>query len=206
MRLDLPDAEVDWLPEFFDASEAAKLQLELTANARWEQHCFRIFGRSVRAPRLSAWYGDPGATYAYSGLTLSPQPWLPELAALRSRLEAALGARFNSVLMNLYRDGNDGMGWHSDDEAELGRWPTIASLSFGETRRFLMRHRNRRDLATVEIQPSNGSLLVMSGATQHFWKHRVPKSARALGPRLNLTFRNVHAGANPPPTTRQETM
>jgi alkylated DNA repair dioxygenase AlkB len=116
---------------------------------------------------------------------------LPALAEIRCRLEDAIGCRFNSVLLNLYRDGRDGMGWHSDDEPELGREPTIASLSFGATRRFLLRHRERRDLPTLELRPANGSLILMSGVTQRYWKHQVPKTARPTGPRLNLTFRSI---------------
>lgn len=200
MRLDIPDADVEFTPGFFDPAEASELHRDLTAHAKWEQQTFRMFGRDVRAPRLSAWYGDPGARYTYSGVALDPLPWLPELTTIRCRLEAAVGHGFNSVLLNLYRDGADGMGWHSDDEPELGPRPTIASLSFGATRRFLLRHRDRRDLATVEIAPAHGSLLVMSGTTQRFWKHRVPKSARPLAPRLNLTFRSVRSSEQPPRT------
>jgi alkylated DNA repair dioxygenase AlkB len=189
--IDAPDAEI-WLTHgFFTPAEADTFASDLIASADWEQQTLKLFGRRVAAPRLSAWYGDPGARYAYSGLTLEPKPWLPALREIRSRIRAATRVPFNSVLLNLYRDGCDSMGWHSDDERELGPAPTIASVSFGGVRRFLLRHRTRRDLATVELLPEHGSLLVMAGTTQRHWKHAVPKTARPAEPRLNLTFRVI---------------
>lgn len=145
----------------------------------------------MAAPRRCAWYGDPGARYAYSGLPLEPLPWTQALAGLRKALESHLGAPFNSVLANWYRDGHDRMGWHADDEASLGPEPLIASLSLGAPRRFALRHRTRRDLPTAAITLEHGSLLVMAGPTQRCWKHALPAMARVTDPRINLTFRYV---------------
>jgi alkylated DNA repair dioxygenase AlkB len=191
-RLDLPDAEV-WLCEgWLDRDEAARLFEALVAGTAWRQEPIRMFGRTVMQPRLLAWHGDPGATYTYSGVCHEPEPWTPALSSVRERLLPVAGD-FNSVLLNLYRDGRDRMGWHADDERELGPEPVIASVSLGETRRFLLRHRTRRELDTVAIALAAGDLLVMKGATQHRWKHAVPGTARPVGSRLNLTFRRIHA-------------
>jgi alkylated DNA repair dioxygenase AlkB len=190
-RIDAPDADIEITQHFFSACEADGFAETLTREADWTQQILKIFGREVAAPRLSAWYGDPGASYAYSGLRLEPKPWLPALGEIRGRVERATGCRFNSVLLNLYRDGRDGMGWHSDDERELGDTPTIASLSFGGVRRFLLRHRTRRDAGPLELHPGHGSLLLMAGSTQRYWKHSLPKTALPALPRLNLTYRNI---------------
>lgn len=176
-----------WLP----AAEAAALFAALRDGLAWKQESIRIFGREHLQPRLSAWYGDAGTTYTYSGLTLEPAPWTAELAALRARVEDSSRSRFNSVLANLYRDGQDAMGFHADAEPELGQDPVIASVSLGAARRFVLKP--GRDLAgeaPVELSLGGGSLLVMSGTTQHRWKHGVPRQAGA-GPRINLTFRRI---------------
>jgi alkylated DNA repair dioxygenase AlkB len=152
-----------------------------------------MFGRRVAFPRLTAWYGDPGAAYTYSGVRNEPLPWTPLLRELRDRAAAAAGARFNSVLLNRYRDGRDGMGWHADDERELGR--VIASLSVGAVRTFELRHRGDRERIALPL--ASGSLIVMAGDTQRHWTHRVPKDARAAGERINLTFRWVDAPTEP---------
>lgn len=150
-----------------------------------------MFGRTVPAPRLEAWYGDPGAAYTYSGLAHEPLPWTAELQDLRERVESATATTFNSVLANLYRSGADSNGWHADDEPELGEQPVIASLSLGATRRFLLRHRASGE--RVELMLEAGSLLVMRGATQQCWQHCVPKQRTVQAPRINLTFRRVAA-------------
>jgi alkylated DNA repair dioxygenase AlkB len=190
-RIDAPDADIEFTPHFYTESEADSLAVKLITSAELEQQTLKIFGRNIVAPRLSAWYGDPGATYAYSGLRLEPKPWFPALGDIRNRLERTTACRFNSVLLNLYRDGRDSIGWHSDDEPELGEEPSIASLSFGGTRRFLLRHRTRPELDTLELLPGHGSLILMAGTTQSAWKHAVPKTARPAAPRLNLTFRTI---------------
>ncbi len=187
----LIDGDVRLIANFLTRPQLDAYFAELLDLVEWTQHIIRIRGREVASPRLSAWYGDPGAHYSYSGISLSPRPWLPVLLELKTRVEAACNAPFNSVLLNLYRDGADSMGWHSDDEPELGERPLIASLSLGATRRFRLRHRLRKDLEPVVIDLENGSLLIMEGDTQRFWKHQVPKSKRVAEPRVNLTFRQI---------------
>ena len=190
VRLALPDAEVEYRGGFFGPDEALALFDALRAEVRWERHRVRIRGREVDCPRLSGWEGD--ATYAYSGITLRPAPWTPRVAAVRRRIEAATGETFNSVLANLYRDGSDRLGWHADDEPELGPAPVIASASFGAPRRFLLRPK-RGGGASVPIVLEPGSLLVMRGPTQRHWLHSVPPTRRPVGPRINLTFRRILA-------------
>ena len=199
LPLSLPQAELLFNPLFLPAAEAAALLTQLTGAVAWEQRSIRIFGQEIPQPRLTAWYGDAEARYTYSGLTWEPRPWLPALQALRQRLEATTGARFNSVLLNLYRDGRDSMGWHADNEPELGPAPAIASLSLGATRRFRLRPYRpgagaEQAHAPFGLDLPSGSLLLMRGPTQQHWQHALPKTARPIGPRLNLTFRWV-AGA-----------
>ena len=154
----------------------------------WSVHRLRLFGREVDSPRLSCWMGDEGASYSYSGTRFTPHPWLPALAAVRARLDREFDAGFNSVLANLYRDGRDAMGWHRDDEPELGDSPVIASLSLGATRRFLLKtgagERHAFELA-------QGDLLLMSGDSQRRYRHALPRTAKPVGPRINLTFRRI---------------
>ncbi len=178
-------------PHFLPAAQATALLAHLTAAVAWEQRRIVLFGKTHPQPRRTAWYGDPEARYAYSGLAWEPRPWLPALADLRQRLEAACEAHFNSVLLNLYRDGRDSMGWHADDEPELGPAPTIASLSLGATRRFRLRPRPGTAGTAFGLDLPAGSLLLMRPPTQAEWQHALPKTARPVGPRLNLTFRWV---------------
>ncbi len=187
----LIDGDARFIADFLTRPQSDAYFAELLDLVDWRQHIIRIRGRQVASPRLSAWYGDPDAHYSYSGLSLEPRPWLPVILELKTQVESACNAPFNSVLLNLYRDGSDSMGWHSDDEPELGERPVIASLSLGATRRFRLRHRRRKDLEPVAIDLDNGSLLIMEGDTQHFWKHQISKSKRVTEPRLNLTFRNI---------------
>jgi alkylated DNA repair dioxygenase AlkB len=159
----------------------------LQAQTDWRQEIARIMGRTVPIPRLTAWHGEAG--YVYSGIRLEPRPWTPILLELKAIAEGLAGQPFNSVLLNLYRDGRDSVSWHADDEPGLGPEPVIASLSLGAARRFLLRHRHTR--ARVAVVLGHGSCLVMSGAIQHHWQHQVPKTARPVGPRINLTFRRM---------------
>jgi len=188
--LDLFEGEALLWPAAVPPEEAAGLFAELRRTIDWQQESILMFGRRVLVPRLVAWHGDPGASYTYSGTPHQPLPWTPPLARIRDRAAELCGARFNAVLLNLYRDGGDGMGWHADDEAELGRDPVIASVSFGATRRFCLRHRKRRNLK-LDVPLPHGSLLCMSGPTQHHWLHALPKTRAAVGERINLTFRLV---------------
>lgn len=178
---------VYWEWALGERSAAAILQ-RLIDDVDWEQRSIVMFGKEVDQPRLNSWYGD--VTYTYSGITMTPRPWLPILDDLRDVCESLSGARFNSVLLNLYRDGRDSMGWHADDERELGPEPAIASLSLGAVRRFRMRHRDSREI--VEIDPANGSLIFMSGLSQACWMHEVPKTKKPVDARINLTFRWIH--------------
>lgn len=193
LSIPLPDAELLLDPEFLPLAEAQSLLAELTDSLAWRHDAIQLFGRSVLQPRLTAWHGDPGASYQYSGLHLEPQPWTPALLGLRQRVEAAAGAPFNSVLLNLYRTGQDSMGWHADDEPELGPAPVIASLTLGATRTFRLKPRDplRTPHAPLSLPLTSGSLLLMRGSTQQQWLHALPKTARPVGPRLNLTFRHV---------------
>ena len=189
--LDLPGADIRFDPEWLSQPEADALFDVLHEGLAWETHRVRLFGREIDSPRRSVWIGDAEAVYRYSGTRFVPRPWTPELRALASRLEAVSGATFNSVLANLYRDGRDGMGWHSDDEPELGPQPVIASLSLGAPRRFVFRARTGD--ARLALTLPHGSLLLMAGETQRVYRHALPKTARPVGPRINLTFRRVQA-------------
>lgn len=192
-RLPLPGADVRLWPHWLDAGEADALMADLCAAVPWSRHRLRLFGREVQAPRLSCWIGDPGTAYVYSGTRFEPHPWTPSLQRLRTRLEAFCGQPFNSVLANLYRDGDDAMGAHSDDEPELGPRPCIASLSLGQPRRFRFRPRTGGG-AGLAIELPHGSLLVMAGDTQRLYRHELPRTRRAPAARLNLTFRRIVAG------------
>ncbi|HEX8507753.1 MAG TPA: alpha-ketoglutarate-dependent dioxygenase AlkB [Hymenobacter sp.] len=187
----LPGADLRFDPAFLAPTEADVLLTQFTAEVAWEQRAIRLFGQEVPQPRLTAWYGDPAARYTYSGLAWEPRPWTPALHHLRQRVETHSGARFNSVLLNLYRDGRDSMGWHADDEPELGVAPAIASVSLGAARRFRLRARPGLAHPPLALDLPNGSLLLMAGLTQLHWQHALPKTARPVGPRLNLTFRWV---------------
>lgn len=202
MKLDLPqspESEIWFDATCLDAAAADRYLAQLQQGIVWQQRSIRLFGKTLPQPRLVAWYGDPGASYSYSGLTWEPLAWTADLSRLKRQVEAAAGAMlerpllFNSVLLNLYRDGQDSMGWHSDDEPELGHNPAIASLSLGAQRRFDLRHRRNKALK-YQMVLTHGSLLVMAGATQHHWQHQIAKTKRVLQPRINLTFRYIQGG------------
>lgn len=178
-------------PEWLDANEAHELFEQLDAELAWEQSQIRLFGKLQTIPRMNAWYADKGLTYTYSNKTFEPQAWTPTLQAVRNRVEATTGHTFNSVLANLYRDGSDSNGWHADNEPELGVNPVIASVSLGGERKFHLKHRYRKDIDRVHLTLAHGSLLLMTGETQHNWLHQVPKTARPVPPRINLTFRTI---------------
>ena len=169
--------------------DAAGLLDQLISGLEWRQHRIVVFNRMHDEPRLSAWYGEPESTYTYSGTTLEPLAWREPLVFIKDVCEQLTGAKFNAVLANLYRDGSDSMGWHADDEPELGPSPTIASVSLGAERRFDLRHRRTKE--TVRIPLPHNSVLVMSGATQSHWLHAVAKTKRVREPRVNLTYRLI---------------
>jgi len=187
----LPDAEIAIFHPFFTPEESDAFFNDLLGATRWGQGQIKLYGKFHAEPRLTAWHGNEGKSYSYSGITLSPLPWTALLIEIKERVDAAARIQFNSVLLNLYRDGRDSNGWHQDNEPELGQNPVIASVSFGATRRFQLRHKFRKDLPKVEMDLEHGSLLVMRGPTQHFWQHQIPKTAKPVGPRINLTFRVI---------------
>ncbi|MFZ4543405.1 MAG: alpha-ketoglutarate-dependent dioxygenase AlkB family protein [Saprospiraceae bacterium] len=209
----IPNGKLIYLPDFIPEGKAAELLRyfmetdkstdgnpvlnnikELNTNSwkniPWRQDAIYMFGKKVLQPRFTCWFADEGKSYTYSGLNMQPKPWDERLLQLKSDVEKFSKAEFNSVLMNAYRDGSDHMGWHADDEPELGRNPVIASLNFGAERRFLLR-RNANLQEKIEILLRPGSLLLMEGALQHYWKHAVPKQLKVKAVRVNLTFRKI---------------
>lgn len=187
----MPDGEVIIYRHCFAQSESDRFFQDLFHNLNWRQERIKFFGKEVDVPRLTAWYGDEGKSYKYSGIKMDPNPWTPSLIAIKKKVETVTRLKFNSVLVNLYRQGKDSMAWHSDDEPELGINPAIASVSFGATRRFLLRHKLNKSLDTLEVALTHGSLLLMQGQTQHFWQHQIPKTSKVSIPRINLTFRII---------------
>lgn len=174
----------------FNTEEADALFTTLREQIAWQQDHLRIADRTVAVPRLQAWYGEEGAFYAYSGLTFAPLPWLPALQTVREKCQEIAQNTFNSVLVNLYRNENDSVGWHADDERELGPAPVIASVSLGASRRFDLQHKRKKSLKfTLELH--HGDILVMQGELQQHWLHQVPKEKIPVGERINLTYRSV---------------
>ncbi len=193
-HLAIDGGELRYWPDFLSRRDADYLQEALQSVIHWQQQRITMYGKSMDVPRLTAWYGDSDSHYRWSGIDNSPRPWHPELARLRDDICASTGHHFNSVLLNLYRDGSDSVAWHADDEPELGTDPVIASLSLGAERCFQMKHRDK-PRERFDITLAHGSLLLMAGATQSNWLHQVPK-CRALGKcRINLTFRRVQPPA-----------
>lgn len=188
-RIALPDADVRYLPRWLPQSAADAMLPVVVEEVPWTQHHVHIFGRELPSPRLSAWIGDPGASYTYSRVRHEPLPWTPVLSGLRERLRDAFGVDFNTVLANRYRDGRDSMGWHADDEPELGAEPIIASISLGATRVMRFRARAAGAQGSVALALEHGSLLWMAGGTQRNYQHAINKTRAGVGERVNLTFR-----------------
>ena len=170
---------------------ASKLLRELIVQTPWRAEEITVWGKKHLQPRLTAWYGDSGRAYTYSGISMDPLPWTPTLAELRRLVEVTCDEAFNSVLPNYYRNEKDSMGLHSDDEPELGPRPAIASLSLGELRTLTFKHKRTADQPLIQLPLESGSLLLMKGDTQKNWKHGIAKSAKPLGARVNLTFRRI---------------
>lgn len=184
------DGEVILYPFLFSSTESDQLFLDLNDSVKWKQDIIHLFGKTMPLPRLTAWYGDEGKSYTYSGIEQHPEPWNPTLTSIKSKVEEISEVTFNSVLINLYRNGKDSVSWHSDDEPELGKNPIIASVSFGATRRFSLKHKtSKKD--KIDLDLPNGSLLLMKGETQHYWQHQIPKNYKLLDRRINLTFRVI---------------
>lgn len=188
--LAMPDGDVLLYRTLFDEKESNQLLNELYNNTNWKQESIKLYGKLVPIPRQTAWYGDSGKSYTYSKITMAPEPWTSTLLVIKSKIEVLSGVQFNSVLLNLYRNGSDSVAWHSDDESELGENPVIGSVSFGGTRRFMFRHKSKKELKK-EVDLTHGSFLLMKGATQHFWQHQIPKTTKEIEPRINLTFRII---------------
>ncbi len=189
-KLEIADASIEFYPEFFSRSQSDAYFKYLLATANWKQEQIKWYGKQVDLPRLTAWYGNKGKSYTYSGIHVQAEPWLPELLEIKQQIEAVSDVEFNSVLLNLYRNERDSVAWHSDDEPELGSNPTIGSVSFGEARTFQFRHK-KYDSLRAKLTLSHGSYLLMKGPTQHCWQHQIPKASRLCGPRINLTFRSI---------------
>lgn len=190
-EIPIEDAEVLYDPAFLSVGESQELFTHLLEEIHWEQDEIMMFGKKILQPRKHAWYGDEGLSYTYSGLEMKARAWTAPLQAIKEKIETAYSSTFNSVLLNLYRDGKDSMGWHSDDEKELGKDPVIASLSLGQIRRFHLKHKQKKEIETLRLDLDNGSLLIMAGSTQHYWKHQVSRTAKEVQPRINLTFRLI---------------
>jgi alkylated DNA repair dioxygenase AlkB len=188
----MPDAEVYYLSHLPLAEQPHIVMGRLINEVPWRAESIVVWGRTYPQPRLIAWYGDVGKNYTYSGINLSPLPWTQALLDTKKRVEAATYTDFNSVLLNYYRDHRDSMGLHSDDEPELGEEPILASLSLGEERTFILKHRKDKTLKPVRLKLASGSLLLMKGKTQRHWKHGIDKEMHPCGPRVNLTFRRIY--------------
>jgi len=189
VHFDLPDADISYYPNFFDYNAADTMMAALIKTTPWQQDNIKLFGKVHAQPRLTALYGNDAKPYSYSGITMQPLPWTLLLEKIKFQVESAAGITFTSVLLNFYRDGRDSNGWHSDNEKELGNNPVIASVSFGAQRVFRLRHNSEPIKQNILLE--HGSLLLMKGTTQHFWKHQIPKTAKPIGPRINLTFRVI---------------
>ena len=189
-ELPIGDGGLQYAQHFLSLEQADRLFAELVTQVPWQQAEIRLFGRNVMTPRLSCWMGDASAVYRYSNTTFLPEPWLNSILALKNQLETAVGCTFNSVLLNYYRNGQDAMGWHSDDEPELGTQPAIASVSLGAERRFLLREKTK-NARSMGLPLANGSLLLMQGDSQKLFQHALPRTAKPIGARINLTFRKI---------------
>ncbi|WP_194757515.1 alpha-ketoglutarate-dependent dioxygenase AlkB family protein [Aliidiomarina indica] len=187
-RLRLPDSTLYYVANWCDARDADRLFDSLRTELPWQQGDVKLFGKVYKTPRLQSWHGDTGIRYTYSNVELQAHNWTPSLSELRNRL-LSLDIETNSVLANFYRDGKDSMGWHRDNEPELGKEPLIASVSLGAERDFILRHRGNQQRHVIRLE--HGSLLIMAGTTQHYWEHALPKRMRVDTPRINLTFRQI---------------
>lgn len=187
---DLPDAEISYHPNFFDFQRSNELFSILKSEIPWQLDNITVFGKSHPQPRLTALFGNEGKPYGYSNIVMQPHAWSPLIMYIKNEIEEICQETFTTVLLNRYRDGKDSNGWHADNEKELGKNPIIASVSFGAARVFQMKH-NSIENQKQNIILEHGSLLIMKGTTQHFWKHQIPKTAKPIGERINLTFRII---------------
>ena len=189
-KLNLLDSDITFYANALPQLQADRWFQQLLVEVDWQQQYITRYRKSLPLPRLTAWYGDPGKTYTYSGIQMTSMPWTNTLLVIKSQVEALVEGQFNSVLLNLYRHGQDSVAWHSDDEPEMGDQPTIASVSLGGTRRFSLRHREQTHLCQ-HLDLTHGSVLLMKGSTQQCWQHQVPKTSKPVLSRINLTFREI---------------
>ena len=182
---------VKYIENFFDFDQSQLYMKHLTNDIKWKREKIRMWGKEIVTKKRIAWYADEGKSYTYSGSTFYPVQWDEVLLEIKKQVEQHIRFQFNSVLLNEYKSGEVGMGWHSDDEKELGIDPIIASLSFGANRDFIFKHKTDKSFEKIKIHLKSGSLLIMSGSTQHFWKHSLPKRLKVRDPRVNLTFRKI---------------
>ncbi len=190
MRFEWPQATIDWFPDFLSAEEAKTLFERLERETPWQGGTIKLFGKTHAIPRLECYYSQNGESYSYSGRNLSVFPLPDYLKTLLDRVQRVSDQAFNAVLLNYYRNERDSNGWHADDEKELGLNPVIASVSLGATRVFQCKHKTQALRKNLEL--THGSLLIMGGEMQHYWKHQIAKSPQVLGPRINLTFRTIY--------------
>ena len=190
ITFDLPDATIGYYPNFFEIDSANALFESLKNEIPWQQDSIKVFGKTHPQPRLTALFGNEGKPYHYSNIVMQPNAWNTLLLFIKNKIEEIVAENFTTVLLNYYRDGKDSNGWHADNEKELGRNPIIASVSFGAERFFYLQH-NSIAAQKLKINLEHGSLLLMEGTTQHFWKHQIAKTAKPTGPRVNLTFRII---------------
>lgn len=188
--LSFPENLLEYFPGFLESQQSISLMRQLIKQVPWRQQVIQMYGKEVITPRLTAWFGDSNKSYQFSGTKFDPVPWTSELYDLKEKIQKVTGLSFNSVLLNFYRDGNDSVAWHSDNEKELGINPHIASLSIGQARQFEFRHKTDHS-RKYGLSLENGSLLIMKGDLQHNWEHRIPKSKKLNNERINLTFRSI---------------
>ncbi|MGB6151353.1 MAG: alpha-ketoglutarate-dependent dioxygenase AlkB [Pricia sp.] len=189
-RLNLPDADILYFPDFLYKDEADRYFRHFKEDVPWQQDDIKVFGKVYSQPRLTALYGNNGKPYSYSNITMRPHEFSDALLKIKKQIETQTDVLFTTCLLNLYRNGKDSNGWHADNEKELGLNPVIASITLGQERYFHLKHRTDKTL-TKKLLLEHGSLLLMQGATQHHWLHQIPKTARPIGERINLTFRVI---------------
>jgi alkylated DNA repair dioxygenase AlkB len=187
--VEIQNGEYQYYPKFFNTNESKIYFDDMINNILWKQESMIMYGKKIPFPRLTSWYGDDEKPYSFSGIKLNPNKWTKTLLEIKDKITIHTDAKFNSVLLNRYRNGNDSISWHTDAEKELGNNPIIASVNFGATRKFQLRHINTGEKVEIELQ--NGSLLIMQGSLQHYWQHQVPKTSRNISERINLTFRVI---------------
>ena len=190
IHFELPDAEIIYYPDFFGKEKADQFFEKLKTEIPWQQDDITVFGKTYPQPRLTSLFGNEGKPYSYSNIVMQPHAWNSLLLFIKNEIEEVCNENFTTVLLNYYRDGKDSNGWHADNEKELGRNPVIASVSFGAERSFHLQHNSIKE-QKLKINLEHGSLLIMKGTTQHFWKHQIPKTAKPIGSRINLTFRII---------------